>query len=1037
MMTMKMKSSTPRILSFVLVAAFLLPSFCLAQTSTTAGPGRITPNTTIVRTLGELTAATTDANYGILAGKSFTLTDSMEIPVTKVFSQAPGAIIDTNGLLLTIYNDGEHPPNQQRFATGSEVSFPDGSTVYSGWFVSLVEAVDALGLSPNVKLVQSEAETLGGPVVIPSGMTFTVLPGAILTTSAANTLTFASGSVLEDNGGQMFSSLPGEVLMPYALEVRPEWWGAITTYDTTTYTHAAANQNAIFCAYKALSNTTGATLIGASKIKFRAGNYVVDDGFDLTDASLSGGWKTIIFEGEAWRTTFITLHNDSATYLFKDDDTGNEGRSYEFRNFQFKNTIAYVAGVSWHPATAIQLKHCLNSKFENLYFREFTEGMNLDANVDGAVVHSSIFNQVINCRAVYCKRGFTLGNNSNNWVISDSNAYGCYYTATPLEGWGFSLYKSKGVSFLGANVEGGGASPGFLITASSGVTISGGDIENYTNGRSIIVMGDSVGNLEDIRDWSTGIVVSGVKFWNALGVEVRDGVSGLTMTGNGWTNSYPASGSAPGALNAFRIVSTASPKYIRGIEYDDSNAWPHGIAPTAHTTVGMNHAVRYNGQSWKSAANAPNTAYGTWTQGSRVMWTVNPAFYWVVKESGTLGTLNAGWTTATGTNGATSLVLDDATDAFPGMVVDLTMDDASTHTATIGTCNYDTLACSVYPALDANITAGAVAYHAPVFVLEGEDNTSQSLAYATPRSIDLSLGGVVQVDELTGNIELSNPTNGLVGTRFIVVLYADATPRTITYGTAYRVGAPSSIAASQYLALEFMQAATGAGGIRFMGVPLGYTNLTDFDNQTAWRVFYSNGSGDTTELALGVDGTYLRSNGAAVAPTFDTPASLSAASVNDVNTGTSTTTAVTPDALAGSNIGTRMVHLLVTADDAALAVGDTSGMFRVPAEMNGMVLVSDAVQVGTVSSVNNPTFKVEKFRLSAAATRDAAVQMLSTNLTIDATEYDSKDAATPAVISAVAGAATVSTGDTIKASCVTEAGTGTKGGAVTLGFRSP
>jgi len=1036
MMTMKMKSSTPRILSFVLVAAFLLPSFCLAQTSTTAGPGRITPNTTIVRTLGELTAATTDANYGILTGKSFTLTDSMEIPVTKVFSQAPGAVIDTNGLLLTIHNDGEHPPNQQRFATGSEVSFPDGSTVYSGWFVSLVEAVDALGLSPNVKLVQSEAETLGGPVVIPSGMTFTVLPGAILTTSAANTLTFAAGSVIEDNGGQMFSSLPGEVLMPSALEVRPEWWGAIVTYDTTTYTYAAANQNAIFCAYKALSNTTGAYFIGASKVKFKAGNYVVDDGFDLTDASLSGGYRTIIFEGEAWRTTYITLYNDSATYLFKDDDTGNLGRSYEFRNFQFKNTIAYSAGVSWHPATAIQLKHCINSKFENLYFREFTEGMNLDANVVAPNVYSSIFNQVINCKAVYCKRGFTLGNNSNNWVISDSGAYGCYYTATPLDGWGWSLYKSKGVSFLGANVEAGGASPGFIITASSGVTISGGDIETFSGARSILVRGDPDGDLADIRDWSTGIVISGVKFWNALGVEVRDGVKGLTLTGNAWTNSYPASGLAPNPDYSFRVLSTSSPKYIQGIEYDDSNAWHLGIAPTAHLTVGMNHAVRYNGQSWKSAANAPNTAYGTWKQGTRVMWTVNPAFYWTVKESGTLGTLNTSLTTATGTNGATSLVLSSATDAFPGMVVDLTMDDASTHTATIGTCNYDTLACSVYPALDANITAGAVAYHAPVFVLEGEDNTSQSLAYATPRSIDLSLGGVVQVGELTGDIELSNPTNGLVGTRFIVVLYADATPRSITYGTAYRAGAPSSIAASQYLALEFMQAATGAGGIRFMGVPL-VSNLTDFDNQTAWRVFYSNGSGDTTELALGADGTYLRSNGAAAAPTFDVPAWLTAASVNDVNTGTSTTTAVTPDALAGSNIGTRMVHLLVTADDAALVIADTSGMFRVPAEMNGMVLVSAAVQVGTVSSANNPTFKVEKFRLSAAATRDAAVQMLSTNLTIDATEYDSKDATTPAVISAVAGAATVATGDTITASCVTEAGTGTEGGAVTLGFRLP
>ena len=51
----------------------------------------------------------------------------------------------------------------------------------------------------------------------------------------------------------------------------------------------------------------------------------------------------------------------------------------------------------------------------------------------------------------------------------------------------------------------------------------------------------------------------------------------------------------------------------------------------------------------------------------------------------------------------------------------------------------------------------------------------------------------------------------------------------------------------------------------------GYTNLTEFVEQTAWRVFYSDTDGDVTELALGADGTYLKSNGATSAPTFATP----------------------------------------------------------------------------------------------------------------------------------------------------------------------
>jgi len=39
-----------------------------------------------------------------------------------------------------------------------------------------------------------------------------------------------------------------------------------------------------------------------------------------------------------------------------------------------------------------------------------------------------------------------------------------------------------------------------------------------------------------------------------------------------------------------------------------------------------------------------------------------------------------------------------------------------------------------------------------------------------------------------------------------------------------------------------------------------------------WDVFYSNGSGALIELSLGADGTFLMSNGAAAAPTFETPA---------------------------------------------------------------------------------------------------------------------------------------------------------------------
>lgn len=49
-------------------------------------------------------------------------------------------------------------------------------------------------------------------------------------------------------------------------------------------------------------------------------------------------------------------------------------------------------------------------------------------------------------------------------------------------------------------------------------------------------------------------------------------------------------------------------------------------------------------------------------------------------------------------------------------------------------------------------------------------------------------------------------------------------------------------------------------------------SLTQFIGNTAWRVFYSDSAGDIVELALGADGTFLKSNGASSAPTFATPA---------------------------------------------------------------------------------------------------------------------------------------------------------------------
>lgn len=70
---------------------------------------------------------------------------------------------------------------------------------------------------------------------------------------------------------------------------------------------------------------------------------------------------------------------------------------------------------------------------------------------------------------------------------------------------------------------------------------------------------------------------------------------------------------------------------------------------------------------------------------------------------------------------------------------------------------------------------------------------------------------------------------------------------------------------------------SGSFADAFVDDDITLTNITQITNRavtnttaTNWRVFYSNGTGNVTELALGASGTVLQSNGASAAPTFET-----------------------------------------------------------------------------------------------------------------------------------------------------------------------
>lgn len=172
--------------------------------------------------------------------------------------------------------------------------------------------------------------------------------------------------------------------------------------------------------------------------------------------------------------------------------------------------------------------------------------------------------------------------------------------------------------------------------------------------------------------------------------------------------------------------------------------------------------------------------------------------------------------------------------------------------------------------------------------------------------------------------------------------------------------------------------------------------------------------------------TDLTSSVAAASTTQSGVAEASIAS--EVNTGTDAARYVSPDSLAGSNFGIR--YVTATLNGTTALTTSEKVYFRIPAALTGMNLVSVSATVGTgaagSSSSGTPTFTVKNVTDSN--------QMLSTSLTVDASEYTSATAATPAVINASFD--DVVTDDLIEVA-VTTSGTGVTYATVTCGFQLP
>jgi len=223
---------------------------------------------------------------------------------------------------------------------------------------------------------------------------------------------------------------------------------------------------------------------------------------------------------------------------------------------------------------------------------------------------------------------------------------------------------------------------------------------------------------------------------------------------------------------------------------------------------------------------------------------------------------------------------------------------------------------------------------------------------------------------------------------------------------------------------EFELAAAGGGG----GDPdqnLFETVATDSGSAVA---------DTTTDTLTLTGGTGVSTSASAdtvtitVAAASDTAAGIQEnATIAETDTGTATDRTVTPDALAGSYAGEKVVELICFDFTTDVATGDGKGYLHIPTTLNGMNLVEVHAEVITAGTTGTTDIQIHNVTQAA--------DMLSTKITIDSAETGSDTAAAAAVIDTAND--DVATNDVIRVDVDAISTTAPKGLIVSLVFQLP
>ena len=258
---------------------------------------------------------------------------------------------------------------------------------------------------------------------------------------------------------------------------------------------------------------------------------------------------------------------------------------------------------------------------------------------------------------------------------------------------------------------------------------------------------------------------------------------------------------------------------------------------------------------------------------------------------------------------------------------------------------------------------------------------------AAPTTVTGSSGSV-KSNATTGVMQITGPGTGT--TRVMTIPDADAT---LLYSGG-ALGTPSggtvtNLTGTASININGTVGATTASTGKFTSVEttgnieLGHASDTTLSRGAAGFIAVegkrvpspaSQASGDllyrgATEwevLAKGSASKFLRMNSGASAPEWAdaTDASTTVKGIvelaiaSEVNTGTSTTLAVTPDSLAGSTMGTKGFCVIAVAPTTDVSVGDGKAYVMIPECMNGMNLIRANASVITAGTTNATTIDI-------------------------------------------------------------------------------